>query len=533
MSDGKVTIDIELDSAKAASQADSEGRKAGDKFASGFGSKMAGVAKVAGAAMAAAGAAVVKEALELYSQYEQLAGGVETLFGDAADAVKANADAAFKTAGLSANQYMETVTSFSASLIQSLGKDTAKAADYADMAIRDMADNANKMGTSIDLIQQSYSSFARGNYAMLDNLKLGYGGTKAEMERLLADAEALKAANGEMVDYSITSFADMVEAIHVVQESMGITGATAAEAATTIEGSVNSMKAAWDNWLTGLGNSEADMAALTQSLVDSVVTVASNVLPAIATIMQTLITTVVDSIGTLASSASSTLSANGPAIMAAALEAFTGILSALLSMTPQILSALLLLLASLVVAIAQKGGEFFSSAVQVMTEMARGIASGAQHVVSEVGRGIDDSLARVRSTVGSWVQAGKDLIGGLVSGVVSAASSLAQAAINAVSSAVSAAKSALGIASPSKVMRDEVGKPMAQGIAVGFERYNPLSQIEKTLSIGASRLSATVAGYGSVTNNNTHNITFAGPVTSAVEAARDYRLATIYGMAGA
>lgn len=533
MSDGKVQIDIELETSDAIASADREGRAAGDKFASGFGSKMAGIAKVAGAAIAAAGATIVKESFELYAQYEQLAGGVETLFKDSAETVKSNADAAFKTAGLSANQYMETVTSFSASLIQSLGNDTAKAADYADMAIRDMADNANKMGTSISLIQQSYSSFARGNFAMLDNLKLGYGGTKAEMERLLADAERIKAANGEMASYSITSFADMVEAIHVVQESMGIAGATAQEAATTIEGSVNSMKAAWDNWLTGLGDSTADMGALTQNLVDSVITAASNVLPAIGTIMTTLLSTVMDTLGTLLNSAVSTLQSNGPAIMAAALEAFMGIVQALANAAPQVLAALALLLASLVVAIASKAGEFFSNAVVLMTQMAQGIASGAQHVVSEIGRGIDEGLARVRSTVGSWVQAGRDLIGGLVSGVVSAASSLAQAAINAVSSAVSAAKSALGIASPSKVMRDEVGKPMAEGVAVGFEKYNPLAQIEKTLSIGGARISAVMAGYGSVSNSTTQNITFAGPVTSAIEAARQFRLATIYSMAGA
>ncbi len=226
-----------------------------------------------------------KDTLNSYANYEQLVGGVDTLFKDASATVQANAAAAFQTAGLSANEYMETVTSFSASLLQSLGGDTEKAASYADMAIRDMSDNANKMGTSMDMIQNAYQGFAKQNYTMLDNLKLGYGGTKTEMERLLADAEKISG-----IHYDISSYSDIVDAIHVVQTEMGITGTTAQEAADTIEGSANAMKAAWENFQTGIMDEDADIGVLFQNLFDSVITYASNVLPRLGEMFVTIFT---------------------------------------------------------------------------------------------------------------------------------------------------------------------------------------------------------------------------------------------------
>lgn len=230
-----------------------------------------------------------KQALSSYSDYEQLKGGVETLFGDdTAKIVERNAQNAFKTAGLSANQYMETVTSFSASLLKSVGGDTEKAAKIADKAITDMADNANKMGTSIDSIQNAYAGFAKGNYTMLDNLKLGYGGTRQEMQRLIKDANAINKANGKNTKLSIKNYADIVEAIHVVQEEMGIEGATAAEAETTIQGSLAATKSAWENLLSGLANGDADIGQLVSNLVKSVATAARNILPAIVQIAKSL-----------------------------------------------------------------------------------------------------------------------------------------------------------------------------------------------------------------------------------------------------
>ena len=242
----------------------------------------------AGAAVAGAGAsaavAIGSAALQQYATYEQMVGGIDTLFKDASGQVQQYAAEAYRTAGVSANSYMEQATSMSASLIQGLGGDTQAAASMVDLAIRDMSDNANKMGTDLGSIQQTYQSLMRGNYAMLDNLKLGYGGTKSELQRLVKDASKL---TGEALDPS--KFSDVITAIHAVQDNLGITGTTAKEAATTIEGSVNSMKGAWDNWLTGLGREDADMGALTDQLLTSLDAVAKNVGPRIMQIGQSML----------------------------------------------------------------------------------------------------------------------------------------------------------------------------------------------------------------------------------------------------
>lgn len=217
-----------------------------------------------------------KAAVKGFAEYEQLVGGVDTLFKDASDIVQKNADIAFKTAQISANDYMQTVTSFSASLIQSLGGDTRKAAQVADKAVIDMADNANKMGTNMSMIQNAYQGFAKQNFMMLDNLKLGYGGTRTEMQRLLKDAEAISG-----IHYDISSFSDMVEAIHVIQQNLGITGTSAEEASKTIQGSLNSMKSAWSNLVVGLANDQADFNKLMGEFVDSAGTFLQNVIPVI------------------------------------------------------------------------------------------------------------------------------------------------------------------------------------------------------------------------------------------------------------
>ena len=247
--------------------------------------KTIGKAISAGAAVAGAGVvALGKKALDCYGDYEQLVGGIETLFKDSAGAVEQYAKDAYKNHQMSANQYMDIATSFSASLLQGLGGDTAEAAKITDMAITDMADNANKMGSSMESIQNAYQGFAKQNYTMLDNLKLGYGGTKEEMERLLADAEKLTG-----VHYDISNLGDVYSAIHAVQEEMGITGTSAKEAATTIQGSVAMMKAAWQNWLTGLMDNDADINQLTQDLIDSVTQVIDNIAPRIGEFFDSLV----------------------------------------------------------------------------------------------------------------------------------------------------------------------------------------------------------------------------------------------------
>ena len=230
-----------------------------------------------------------KASFDSYADYEQLVGGVETLYKDSAATIEKYAQAAYKNVGLSANDYMDTATSFAASLVSSLSGDTEKAAEMSNTAISDMADNWNKMGSSVQSVQDAYRGFSKQNFTMLDNLKIGYGGTKTEMERLLADADTLNAKQGVYTKYSIDSFSDIVQAIHVVQTEMGITGTTAKEAATTIQGSTASMKSAWANLLTGIADPEQNFQSLMDEFVDSVITAGNNIIPRIKEIVPTLI----------------------------------------------------------------------------------------------------------------------------------------------------------------------------------------------------------------------------------------------------
>lgn len=253
--------------------------------------KGAATAAVAGfTALTGAVTAIGGAALSAYADYEQLVGGVDTLFGSASQTLQGYAAEAYKTCGMSANRYMTQATSFAASLVSSCSGDVAKAADYANMAMGDMSDNVNKMGSDMTDVQNAYQGFAKQNYTMLDNLKLGYGGTQAEMKRLIADANKLRQEQGKNADLTIDSYADVVEAIHTVQENMGITGTTAKEAATTISGSIGMAKAAWENFITGLGRDDVDFSQLTQQLLESIGAVATNVAPRVAQIGQGIIT---------------------------------------------------------------------------------------------------------------------------------------------------------------------------------------------------------------------------------------------------
>jgi phage-related protein len=268
------------------------GVKRSSGLLAGLGTVARGVGTVAAAGMTALTGAVTAiggAALSAYADYEQLVGGVDTLFGSASGQLQAYAADAYKTCGMSANQYMTQATSFAASLVSSCGGDVAKAADYANMAMGDMSDNVNKMGSNMVDVQNAYQGFAKQNYTMLDNLKLGYGGTKEEMERLIADANKLREAQGKNADLTIDSYADVVEAIHTVQENMGITGTTAKEAATTISGSIGMAKAAWENFITGLGRDDVDFSQLTEQLLTSIGAVATNVAPRVAQIGQGII----------------------------------------------------------------------------------------------------------------------------------------------------------------------------------------------------------------------------------------------------
>ena len=332
-------------------------------LASGVKTGLATVAKVGAAAVTAGVAgvtALTKMGVESYAQYEQLVGGVETLFKDSQGTVMKYAENAYKTSGLSANQYMETVTSFSASLIQSLDGDTAKAAEVGNMAITDMSDNANKMGTSMEMIQNAYNGFAKGNFTMLDNLKLGYGGTKEEMQRLLKDAQKISG-----IKYDISSFSDVTEAIHVMQEEMGIAGTTAREAATTIEGSISMMKGAWQNLVVGMADENANMEVLINNFVESTATAAQNLLPRIEQTIKGIGDLITAMAPIIADALPVLVASVLPSLLSAGVSLITAIVSGVITALPALYTALLdgvkIILVEVFGVSEKKAGEFADS----------------------------------------------------------------------------------------------------------------------------------------------------------------------------
>ena len=372
------------------------GQKMGNALAGGLKSAASSIGKaftaaakaaaVGFGAAAAAVAAVGKSALNAYADYEQLVGGVETLFGTASDKVLQNANRAFQTAGLSANEYMETATGFAASLLQSVGKDTKKAAEYADQALVDMSDNANKMGSNMQDIQNAYQGFAKQNYTMLDNLKLGYGGTKEEMERLIADANKVKQANGEMADLSIDSFADITEAIHIVQTEMGITGTTAKEASTTIQGSVSMMKASWKNLLVGVADDTQDFGELMDNFVDSVGIAAKNILPRVETIL--------GGIGSL-------VEGLAPVVAQAVPQLVMTILPSMASAAASLLQAFAGSLVELAPALLQSALSGIQTILVSGLNVPQGLADNIMHVFDNAAKAIENVLGAVKDAIGT------------------------------------------------------------------------------------------------------------------------------------
>lgn len=369
--------------------------------------------------------ALIGGAVEGYGKSEQLVGGVETLFVSSADTVIKNAENAYKTAGLSANAYMKTVTSFSASLLKSMGNDTEAASKKADQALTDMSDNANKMGTDMQSIQNAYQGFAKQNYTMLDNLKLGYGGTKEEMQRLIDDANALNAAQGNYTNYTIESYADIVDAIHTVQTEMGITGTTALEASTTIDGSIDSMKAAYANFVAGLGDQNADIGALTEELIQTAGTVAKNVLPVIENVVKNIAETVRE---------------QGP-------DMITRFVAYATEKLPEVLKLGIQLIVSLVKGLAQN-----------LPELLRGTLALVDTIISA----FLDSLPDI-------IEVGKDIVRGLWEGIKAMASWIGDKVSGFVGGLVDGVKGVLGIHSPSKVFAG-IGENMALGLGQGFDR---------------------------------------------------------------
>lgn len=409
----------------------------GDKLKTGF--AVAGkVAAVGIGAATTAVAGLTKAAVDGYADFEQLTGGVETLFKTSSGQVEQYAQNAFKTSGLSANEYMETVTGFSASLLQSLGGDTDKAAKIADQAVIDMADNANKMGSDITMIQNAYQGFAKQNFTMLDNLKLGYGGTKEEMERLLADAERISG-----MQFDISSFADITQAIHIVQEEMGIAGATAAEAESTISGSTAAMKSAWQNLVVGIADENANIDVLMDNFLASVGTVADNVLPVVERILGNIF---------------DTLAKNGPNMLKGAVELFLKIAA---------------------------------GAVQAIP----GIIQSIPAIIEAIVGGFVDAWPQI-------VEVGKDVVLGIWEGIKSLAGWLGEKVSGFVGSIVASVKDTLGIHSPSRVFAG-IGENMALGLGEGWDNeYKSVKGgITSGLDFGTARVGFAESGMGIASSN--------------------------------
>lgn len=554
--------------------------------------------------------ALAKSALDSKASLEQNLGGVETLFKENAQTVIDNANKAYKTAGMSANAYMESVTSFSASLLQSVAGDTAKAADIADMAMVDMSDNANKMGTSMELIQNAYQGFAKQNYTMLDNLKLGYGGTKEEMQRLLEDAEKISG-----VKYDISNLSDVYNAIHVIQGELGITGTTAKEASSTISGSIDSAKAAFDNFLNGSGSPS--------ELADAMVTAGRNILNGLAEIIPRLIETIPETVRLIKESFTEQLSPENlqemldsgvnilMSILNGILTALPGVINTALMIVqtlagylienfpqflevgaqllqniitgitqgiprllaqgadmlsqykgkiieylPKLIDSGLKMLVSLLNGLLQAAPKIIEQAGRMLTEyidiiikmlpkilesgknmilsLLQGLVQNAPKIIAQIAKTLADFLATIASNLPEFLQAGIEIIGELLSGIISAvpdiiaaipgmlsdigsafldkdwgvigwniiegikngvmnaAGNLVNAAVNAARNAVDTVKGWLGIASPSKRMRDEVGKMMALGTGIGFEENIPVDDMKESMKEAVGKVSSAV-----------------------------------------
>ena len=590
----------------------SEMPSAGQSAGGVFGSNLVG--KIKGLIAAAGIGKILSESLQAGAALQQSLGGIETLFKDSASTVIANAEKAYENAGMSANEYMETVTGFSASLLQSLGGDTAAAAEYADRALVDMADNANKMGTSMESIQYAYQGFAKQNYTMLDNLKLGYGGTQAEMKRLIADAANLTDVQeklGITVDANSMSFGNIVNAISVMQDHMGIAGATANEAATTFSGSLASMKAAFSDLLANLSTGR-DIGPSLTALGETIFTfVQYNLLPMVGNIFAALPETlssllsmaiqglnliadnadsilqmgidlvtglgsaiitalpylaeaalnIVTSLGTailstdwiqlgtdtinslresLDLAAAEILGTDGnivqsvidaigsklpellenggimvnqlvdgifgalPSLVDSALELCVNFINMLVSNLPNILNTGKSILLNIVDGIRQSfpsiivsAGEavislisglvthlpdILAAGIDLIVSLVTGIGNAYPDIIAAAGQVAKKLLDTIKNT--DWLSLGKNIIQGLINGIGAMGNALWSAAKSIARSALNAIKSALGIASPSKVMRDQVGKWIPSGVAVGIEaNTRPLTDALHDMSV--------------------------------------------------
>ena len=494
---------------------------------------------------------LVKDSISAYADYEQLVGGVETLFKQSSGTVTKYADMAYKTAGLSANAYMETVTSFSASLLQGLGGDTKKAADIGNLAVTDMADNANKMGTDIGMIQNAYQGFAKDNYTMLDNLKLGYGGTAGEMARLVNDSGVMgKSFKATAENVKDIPFDKLIESIHKTQNEMGITGTTAKEASSTISGSMNSVKASWENVLTSFasGNNEqikesidgliegvtnlvTNLGTILPNVVNGIAQMATQLitqLPALITLLLPPLMSAIDGIInaivtvlpkmvpvaiSLIMKLVDTIITNLPKLIEAGITVLvaliTGIANALPKLVPKIVDAVILIVETLidnldllieagikiiialiqgianslprliakmpelvekiVTALIKNAPLLVGAALQIIVALAGGLIGAVPKLIATAPKLIAAIVNGVKKGVSGMASAGADMVKGLWNGISNMVGWIGEKIKGFGSSVMNGIKSFFGIKSPSRKMRDEVGKFLAEGVGVGFE----------------------------------------------------------------
>lgn len=406
----------------------------GEKIKSGLAT--VGKAAVVGVTAAATAIGTIgTKAVQAYADYEQLVGGVETLFKDSQDKVMEYANNAYKTAGLSANEYMETVTSFSASLLQSLDGDTSAAAEKANLALTDMSDNANKMGSDMTLIQNAYQGFAKANYTMLDNLKLGYGGTQAEMQRLLEDAEKISG-----IKYDISSYADIVDAIHVVQTEMGITGTTAKEAASTIQGSFGMVKAAWKNLVTGLADPDQNLGTLVGNFTDSIVVAGNNLIPRIQELLPRIVEAITTLMVTVSTQLPGILGSTLPSLIEGASNLVTGLMSALPEIltvlgdiAPTAIGILVPAIVELLPEIIQTGIDVVISLVQGITETLPELIPAATEAIIKIAETLTDP-----GNLGNLVDAALEIILALADGIIDAVPRLLEVAPKLITNLITA-----------------------------------------------------------------------------------------------
>ena len=407
--------------------------------------KMLQVTAAVGTALSGLVAAGVKS----YADLEQNLGGVETLFKDSSDKVIKNAQNAYKTAGVSANEYMAGVTSFSASLLQSLSGNTEKAADIADMAFRDMSDNANKFGTDMSSIQNAYQGFAKQNYTMLDNLKLGYGGTKTEMERLLKDAQKIS-----KVKYDISNLSDVYNAIHVIQENLGVTGTTAKEASETISGSIASMKSSFDNFLNGSGNPE--------QLSETITNVLKNVGTAIAKLAPNILSGVVTLIKELLPQISKMIVDLVPQLLESITQLIDNLLDYISNNTEELSKTIGDLVTKIVIFITDNLPKIIEGALLIIIALAEGIAENIDVIIPAIVQCIIVIVETLIKNIPKILEAGLKLIGGLISGILKGNGLI----VKTIGDIITSIKNAfLGL--PSKAA--SWGKDMIQGLINGIK----------------------------------------------------------------